>query len=67
VFFDPDLLRNASLVFSLVIQATVLTFLGFFFGQWIDTQFTTQPYLQIIFAFIGFSIGIYQMIIRIKK
>gem|GEM_PF-4907301 len=67
MFFDPDLLKQASLAFSLVLQATVLTFLGFFFGQWIDSLFLIPPYLQITCTFLGFSIGIYNLIFRIKQ
>lgn len=67
MFFDPKLLKSASLALSLVIQAVVLTYLAFFLGVWIDKHLSTAPYIQMASAFLGFSMGIYNLIIRLKN
>jgi F0F1-type ATP synthase assembly protein I len=66
MFFDPNLLRSAALALSLVIQAMVFTLLGFLLGQWIDGHFQTAPYLQIFCTFLSFSLGMHNLIVRIK-
>ena len=67
MFFDPKLLKSASYALSLAMQAIVLTYVGFFFGQWIDAHFSTAPYLQMTFTFLAFGIGMYNLIIRLQK
>ena len=67
MFFDPELLKSASLASSLVLQLTALTILGFFGGRWIDEQFLTQPTFQVLLTFAGFLVGIYNLIKRLKK
>ena len=67
MFFDPKLLKSASFALSLAIQAIVLTFVGFFLGQWVDDHLSTAPYLQMVFTFLGFGIGMYSLITQLKS
>ena len=64
---DPELLKQASLASSLVLQLTIMTLLGFFGGRWIDQQLLTHTTFQIILTFAGFLIGTYNLINRLKK
>lgn len=66
MFFDPKLLKSASFALSLAIQAIALTFVGFFFGQWIDGRLSTAPYLQMVCTFSAFAIGMHNLITRLK-
>lgn len=67
MFFDPKLLKSASFALSLATQAIVLTFVGFFLGQWIDGYLATAPYLQMVCTFSAFIIGMYNLITRLKS
>ena len=64
---DPELLKQASLASSLVLQLTIITLTGFFGGRWLDEQLLTQTTFQISLTFVGFLIGIYNLINRLKK
>ena len=62
MFFDPKLLKSASFALSLATQAIVLTFVGFFLGQWIDVFSPLLPTFR-WYAFSGFIIGMYNLLL----
>ena len=49
------------------LDATIITLAGFFGGRWLDGQLQTQTTFQISLTFVGFLIGIYNLINRLKK
>ena len=64
---DPELMRQASLAFSLVLQLIIITLLGFWAGGWLDKELHVQTIFQVSFTFIGFIVGIYNLIQRLRK
>jgi len=40
---------------------------GYFFGQWIDRRFGTEPWGTVILALLGFGAGLKQVIAVIRR
>lgn len=50
-------IRNAGLASSIGIVLVVATFIGFFFGKWLDEKLGTGPWLMLLFTLMGIAAG----------
>ena len=59
----PSPRRNPwALAFTAGTELTVAVVLGFFCGRWLDGRFGTDPWLMLLGAFGGISLGLYLLI-----
>lgn len=50
-------IRNAGLASMVGIVLVVSTFIGFFFGQWLDGKLGSGPWLMLVFTLMGIAAG----------
>lgn len=50
-------IRNAGLASTAGIVLVVATFIGFFFGQWLDKRLGTEPWLTLLLTLMGIVAG----------
>lgn len=50
-------IRNAGLASMVGIVLVVSTFIGFFFGQWLDGKLGSGPWLMLLFTLMGVAAG----------
>ena len=48
-------------------ELVVSVLLGFFAGRWLDGRFGTAPWLMLVGALTGISLGLYQLIRMAQK
>lgn len=64
---DKDSLRRAMLGFGLVTEIVVYTITGFVIGHFLDSKFSTNPWLACLFIMLGFVGGIYRLYMVMKQ
>lgn len=50
-------IKNAGLASMVGIVLVVSTFIGFFFGQWLDGKLGSGPWLMLLFTLMGVAAG----------
>jgi len=48
------------MVSSIGLLVLVSTFIGMFFGNWLDGKLHTKPWLALVFTILGLAAGIYE-------
>ncbi len=55
--YNGSWVTKAGLASTAGIVLVVATFIGYFFGQWLDRKFGTGPWLMLLFTLMGMAAG----------
>jgi ATP synthase protein I len=59
--------RKAAMLSSLGLILVCSTFVGYFFGAWLDTKLGTEPYLMLVFTLLGIGGGFAEVFRMVAK
>ena len=59
---DYSWMRKAGQASSVGLVFVAATFIGYFFGSWLDRRFGTEPWLMLVFTLLGIVAGFVEMI-----
>jgi len=59
---DRRWIRKAGLASSIGLVLVISISIGYFFGNWMDRIFHTEPWLMLVFTLMGIVAGFIQMI-----
>jgi len=62
-----SVMRGASIMGQIGITVIVCIFIGVFFGRWLDSVLGTEPWMIIIFIFLGIGASFKAMMDIAKK
>lgn len=66
----PKWIRNAGLGSTAGLVLVIATVIGWWFGQWLDKKFGTEPWLMLVFTLMGIAAGFIEMfriVLQISK
>ncbi|MCC6442063.1 MAG: AtpZ/AtpI family protein [Armatimonadetes bacterium] len=67
---DYKWIRNSGLAFGVGAELVAPIVVGYFIGAWLDGKFRTDPWLMIVFTFIGIGAGfvnLFRLVSKISK
>jgi ATP synthase protein I len=59
--------RGVGMYGTLGLEMVLSTLLGYWFGDWLDGQLDTAPWLTIIFLVVGVAAGIKRLIVVVQR